>query len=213
MVYDPVYPVSQTDFTQNVVQMKNDGVKILFIDQMPAAYASSLLKDLVQQNFHPQVVLGAATYSNDLVDKSGGPSAVDGDYFQMSTALYLGGDASAIPAVSTMQHWVNKVSPGFKIDLFTLYGWNSGELFAQALQNAGANPSRGSLLQALSKITSFDGNHIIGPNDPATKSPGNCYIVGQVLNGTFQRTSADPPVSSGTHGYRCDSVYVTPPGT
>ena len=65
VIYDPTYAVTQTDFTQNVIAMKNAGVKILFVDQMPEDYASALLKDLVQQNFHPLVVLGAATYSND----------------------------------------------------------------------------------------------------------------------------------------------------
>ena len=59
----PTYADTQTDFTPNVIAMKNAGVKVLFIDQMPEDYASALLKNLVQQNFHPQVVLGAATYS------------------------------------------------------------------------------------------------------------------------------------------------------
>ena len=62
-IYDPSVTVTQTDFTQNVIAMKNAGVKILFIDQMPPNYASAMLKNLAQQNFHPQVILGAATYS------------------------------------------------------------------------------------------------------------------------------------------------------
>ena len=47
-------PVTQTDFTQNVIAMKNAGVKILFIDQMPENYASAVFKALDQQNFHPR---------------------------------------------------------------------------------------------------------------------------------------------------------------
>ena len=211
VIYEPVYPVSQTDFTQNVIQMKNDGVKILFLDQMPENYASAVLKALVEQNFHPVVILGAATYSNALVAASGGPSAVNGDYLQQSTALYLGQDSSVIPAVGTFLHWVDVASPGFKPDLFTLYGWLSAELFSQALKGAGSNPSRGSLLSALSKITTFDGDHIIAPNNPAAKTVGNCYLIAQVVNGDFQRLD-DPSVSSSTNGYRCNYQYVTPPG-
>ncbi len=202
--------MSTTDFTQNVIAMKNMGVKILFVDQMAESYASSLLKDLTQQNFHPVVILGAATYTNTLVANSGGPAAVNGDYLQQNASLYLGQDAKALPAVATFLHWVQVASPGFKPDLFTLYAWLSGQLFGQALKNAGSNPSRGSLLQALSKITSFDGNHIIAPNNPAAKTIGNCYLIGRVVNGNFQRQD-DPPVSSSTHGYRCDYSYVTPP--
>jgi ABC-type branched-subunit amino acid transport system substrate-binding protein len=212
VIYDPLYAVTQTDFTQNVVAMKNAGVKMVFIDQMPQNYASSVLKALDQQNYHPIVVLGGAAYSNALVSSSGGPAVVDGTYISQNTSLYLGQDASSIPAVGTFNHWVNVASPGFKADLFTLYGWLSAELFAQALKNAGSNPSRGSVLQALSKITTFDGSHLIGPTNPAAKTIGNCYLEAQVVNGNIQRLD-DPPVTGPTNGYRCDYHYETPPGS
>jgi branched-chain amino acid transport system substrate-binding protein len=210
IIYDQQYADTQTDFTQNVIAMKNAGVKVIFLDQMPSSYASALLKDLVQQNYHPDVVLGAATYSNQLVEQSGGAAAVNGSYLDQNASLYLGGDASTIPAVSTFLHWVNVASPGWRTDLFTLYGWLSGELFAQALKNAGSDPSRGSILKALSKITSFNGGNIVTTSDPVTRTTSNCYLVGHVVNGQFQRLD-DPPVSSSTNGYRCDYSYVTPP--
>ena len=166
VVYDPTYTVSTTDFTQNVIGMKNAGVKILFLEGMSETYAASLLKDLVQQNYHPDVVLGAATYTNTVAKDSGGAGAINGDYLEMNTSLYLGQDASTVPAVGTFLHWVNVASPGFQPDLYTLYAWLSAELFSQALKNAGSDPSRGSELQALSKITTFDGNHLDRPHRP-----------------------------------------------
>ncbi len=210
VIYDQTYGEAQTNFDQNVVAMKNAGVKILFVDSMAEEYASGLLKSLTAQDFHPIVVLGAATYTNKLVPDSGGASAVNGDYLEQSTALYLGQDSSSVPAVASFLHWVNVASPGFTPDLFTLYGWLSAQIFVEALQKAGADPSRGSLLTQLGKITTFDGQHIIGPNDVATKSPGSCYIIGQVVNGNWQRLD-DPPVGAPTHGFRCDYSYVTPP--
>jgi len=211
IIYSPTFAITQTDFTQNVIEMKAAGVKMLFIDQMPENYASSVLRSLVQQNFHPVVVLGGAAYSNALVAASGGASAVNGDYLSQNQSLYQGQDSAAIAAVATFLHWVDVASPGFQPDLFTLYGWLSAELFAQGLKNAGSNPSRGSVLQALNKITTFDGNHIIPPANPVAKTLSNCYLLGQVVNGDFQRLD-DPPVNSGTNGYRCDYSYVTPPG-
>ncbi len=210
VIYSPTFDVTQTDFTADVVAMKSAGVKMLLVDQLAANYASSLLKDLVQQNFHPVVVLGAAAYTTTLVANSGGPSAVDGYFLDQNQSLYLGQDAPAIPAVSTFNHWVQTVSPGFTPDLFTFYGWLSGELFAQALKSAGSNPSRGSLLQALSKITTFDGNHIAAPTNPAAKTLSNCYLLGRIVNGNYQRLD-DPPVQSPTNGYRCDYQYIAPP--
>jgi len=212
VIYDPSVPVTQTDYTQNVIAMKNAGVKILFLSQLPQNYASAMLKDLQQQNFHPQVILGSTNYSNDLVSASGGPSAVNGALFDQNTSLFLGQDAPEIPAVGLFNKWVQKASPGFKTDLFTLYGWLSAELFSQALKNAGSNPSRGSLLQALSKITSFSGDNIIAPNNPAAKTVGNCYLLGQVAGGQYQRLD-DPPVTSSSNGYRCDYKYITPPAS
>ena len=212
IAYTAQYGVAQTDFTSNVIAMKNAGVKILFVDSMAESYAAALLKNLVQQNFHPIIVLGAATYTAKLVPDSGGPAAVNGAYLEQASSLYLGQDSTAVPAVGTFLHWVNVASPGFTPDLYTLYGWLSAQMFAQALTGAGSDPSRGSLLTQLSKITSFDGQHIIGPNDPAAKTVGNCYIIGIVANGDFKRLD-DPPTSGPTHGYRCDYSYVTPPAS
>jgi len=211
VIYDDTFAISQTDFNQNIIAMKNAGVKMVFIEQSPENYTSAVIKAMTQQNWHPVVVLGAATYSNALVSDAGGPSAVNGDYLEQNASLYLGGDSTAIPAVATFLHWVNVVSPGFKPDLFTLYGWTSAELFAQALENAGSDPSRGSLLQALSKVTSYSADNIIATSNPAGKTQGNCYLLAQVQAGQFQRLD-DPSVTSSTNGYRCDYQYYTPPG-
>ena len=156
-------------FVADVVAMKAAGVKMLFIEQNPTLYAAPLIKALNAEHFKPMVVLGASTYSNTLVTKSGGPTAVDGMYLEQNLALYLGTDSKVIPAVTTFLHWVQVADPGWKPDLFTIYGWLSTELFVQALQNAGKNPSRGSLLQALSKMTSFTGGNLTAPTNPATE--------------------------------------------
>jgi branched-chain amino acid transport system substrate-binding protein len=210
VIYDQTYGDTQTDFTQNVIAMKNAGVKVLFIDQMSEVYASSLLKDLQQQNFHPKVVLGAATYSSALIPAAGGAAAVNGAYFDQNASLYLGGDKAVIPAVATFLKWVNVADPGFKPDLFTMYAWNSTSLFVQALKNAGKNPSRGSILKALSKVTTFNGGYIVTTSNPSARTTSNCYLVGQVLNGQWVRQN-NPPVNSATHGYRCDYSYIPNP--
>ena len=74
------------------------------------------------------------------------PHAVDGAYLEQAASLYLGEDAAQIPTITTFNTWVQRVSPGFTTDFFTLTGWLCGELFVDALRNAGTNPSRGSLL-------------------------------------------------------------------
>ena len=212
-VSEQTYATTQTDFTQQVIAMRNAGVKIIFMDQMPSNYASSVLKALQQQNYHPQVLLGAATYSNQLVTQSGGAANVNGAYLSQNLALYLGADQTAVPVVGTFLHWVQVASPGFSPDLFTAYGWLSANLFVQALKNAGSNPSRGSLLQALSKVTSFNGDGFNAPSDPSTKTPPHCYLIATVTNGQFVRSPDNPPTTSSTNGFRCDGSYIVKPGT
>lgn len=209
VIADPTFPTSQTDFTSYVVAMKQEGVRILFLEQMPENYASAVIRDLNQQNFHPVVVLGTSTYSEELVPNSGGASAIDGAYLEQPTSLFLGEDAGKIPAVNTFLTWVQKTSPGFKADYYTLAGWLSAELFVQALREAGNHPSRGSVLESLRKITSFSGNYLVGTGNPSAKKPTNCYILAQIVNGEFQRLD-DPPVDGPTHGYRCDQPYYYP---
>jgi ABC-type branched-subunit amino acid transport system substrate-binding protein len=206
VVYDPTFDITTTNFDQYVVSMRNAGVKILFLEQMPYNYAGAVFKALDLENFHPVIVLGGSTYSSQLVASAGGPSAIDGSYFEQDDALYLGSDAPYLPAVRTFQTWVQRVSPGFSPDLYTLFGWLSTELFVQGLRSAGRDPSRGSVLQALRGITSFSGGNIIGTANPAKKIPTNCYIIGRVEGGQIQRLD-DPPINGPTHGYRCDQPF------
>jgi len=206
VLYDPALSPATTDFTAQVVAMKSAGVQILFLEQEPQNYASAIFRDLNQQNFHPVVVLGGASYSPQLIGNAGGAEAVDGAYLEQGASLYLGEDAAQIPTITTFNTWVQKVSPGFTSDAFTLAGWLCGELFVDALSKAGTNPSRGSLLQALRKINAFDSGNLIPVSNPAGKIPITCYLLGQVSNGQFQRLD-DPPVKGPTNGFRCDGTY------
>ncbi len=204
-------PLTQTDFTQNVVEMKNDGVQLVYIDQLPENYAGALLKALNQQNFHPVLVIGTAAYSEALVPAAGGAAAVDGSNLEMPNALFLGEDASQIPAVDTFLKWVQTASPGFKADYYTLAGWTNTQLFVQALRAAGKNPTQGSVQQQLRKITSFDASNLLGPSNPAQRKQTTCYLIAKVVNGQFVR-SDDPPVNGPTNGYRCDGTFFPAPG-
>ena len=211
VVYDKQFDITQSDFTQNVVQMRQEGIKILFLEQMPENYAAAVVKALNQQNYHPELVFGASTYSEQLVSDSGGAAATEGIYMEMVNSLFLGEDTSQLPAAQTFQTWVQKADPGFKPDLYTLFGWLSGELFTQGLRAAGPHPTRGSVLQQMKKITVFNGNYLIASSNPAAKAPASCYVIARIENGQITRVD-DPPINGPQHGYRCDGkFYYYPP--
>ena len=81
--------------------------------------------------------------------------------------------------------------------------WPAGcaaELFVDALRNAGTDPSRGSLLQALRKITAFQSGNLIPVSNPAGKVPITCYLLGQVAaarsSGSTTHRSSGPTTGS-----------------
>jgi ABC-type branched-subunit amino acid transport system substrate-binding protein len=125
----------------------------------------------------------------------------------MPNALFLGGDAAVIPADATFLKWVQRASPGFKPDYYTLAGWANTQLFAQALKAAGKNPTRGLVQQQLRKITSFSASGLIAPVNPAAGVPGDCYLIAKIVNGKFVR-SDDSPVNGPAGGYRCDGGFL-----
>ncbi len=209
VTYFATVPITQTDFNQNVIAMRNAGVQLILIDQLPQNYAGALLKAMSQQNFHPKLIIGTAAYSQQLVTSAGGPAAANGSNVEMPNALFLGEDAQVIPADATFLKWVQKVSPGFKPDYYTLAGWANAQLFAQALKAAGKSPTQGSVQQQLRKITSFDASGLLAPSNPAVGLPSTCYLIAKITNGKFVR-SDDPPVNGPTHGYRCDGGYLVP---
>ncbi len=207
IVYYSGVPLTQTDFSQNVVDMRNSGVQLIYIDQLPENYAGALLKALAQQNYHPVLVIGTASYSEALVPAAGGAAAVDGANLEMPNALFLGEDEAQIPAVGTFLKWVQTASPGFKADYYTLAGWANTQLFVQALRAAGKNPTQGSVQQQLRKITSFNAGNLLATTNPADRKQATCYLIAKVTNGQFVR-SDDPPVDGPTNGYRCDGGFI-----
>jgi len=207
VTYFATVPITQTDFNQNVITMRNAGVQLILIDQLPQNYAGALLKAMSQQNFHPKLIIGTAAYSEELVASAGGPAAADGSNVEMPNALFLGEDAQVIPADATFLKWVQRVSPGFKADYYTLAGWANAQLFTQALKAAGKSPTQGSVQQQLRKITSFNASGLLAPTNPAVGLPSTCYLVAKISNGKFVRSN-DPPVNGPTHGYRCDGGYL-----
>ncbi|MDA8359862.1 MAG: ABC transporter substrate-binding protein [Actinomycetota bacterium] len=191
-----------SDFTTEVIKMRDAGVNVLYLTALDWQVAALITKDMVEQDWHPAVVLsGGPIYADQFIAAAGGASAVDGDWIGQAQALYLGQDASSVPADKLFLQWVKTVTPKWTPDLFTLYGWSSAQLFVQALRAAGKDPTRGSLLAQLHKITSFDASGLLAPTDPANKLPSNCFVMARIEHGQFQRVL--PPKS----GFTCSSTF------
>jgi len=179
---------TETNFLADMVKMKSAGVKMVLEVTEGPAEISTMAQEMKQQGLNVPLVVGAGTYSNAFDPGSVG----NGTLLYTVTSLYRGEDAKVIPAVATFDKWVKKADPNPTLDLFTLDGWINAQLFVQALKNAGANPTRASLVAQLNKINSFNASGLISSQNPAQKIPGQCWIAAKYSNGKWLRIKPDP---------------------
>jgi ABC-type branched-subunit amino acid transport system substrate-binding protein len=179
---------TETNFLADMVKMKSAGVKMVIEVTEGPTEISTMAQEMKQQGLNVPLVVGAGSYSKAFDPGSAG----NGTLLYTVTSLYQGEDAKVIPAVATFDKWVKKADPNPTLDLFTLDGWISAQLFVQALKNAGANPTRASLVAQLNKINSFNASGLIASQNPAQKIPGQCWIAAKYNNGKWLRIKPDP---------------------
>jgi ABC-type branched-subunit amino acid transport system substrate-binding protein len=199
--YDRGYQPTETDFTADVIRMRQSGVKAVFLVALDAKNVARVLNAAHQQNWKPDVwILGASAYDRALLTLAG-PSA-EGVTIFSTVALYAGEDSAAIPEVKLFNDWFQKTNPGKTPDFYAVSAWMANMLLAQALQKAGPNPTRASVVAALHSITSFDGNGMQAEVDPAAKRPSTCYLIAKVEGGKYKRVE---PLDK---GFRCEGTYL-----
>ena len=197
-IYTRGYQPTETDFTADVVRMRQAGVKFFFTNGDVKSVAR-MAKAMAGQGFKPDafVVFGPA-YDATFIPLAG--AAAEGVINLNTQAMYLGEDAPHIPEIALMNQWLQKVKPGYKPDLFAAYGWGHGRLFAKAMEAVGPKPTRSSLLGALRKMDNWDGYGLFAPAGPGTKRPAVCWIFVRIANGKFERWDSPPPK------FRCDNA-------
>lgn len=184
---DDINPL-QSDFTTDVINMKNKGVDAVDLTGIDWQDAAIFVENANTQNWHPGLIFsGGPVYADQFISHAGGPAATNGIQIGQVYALYLGQDAKKIPAVKQFDTYVKQVNSSWVPDLYTLFGWMSAELFVQALKAAGPNPTRGAVIAQLKKVTSFNANGLLSGSDPAAKTVTPCFLVMGIKNGQYVR--------------------------
>lgn len=196
IIYERGTAPTETDFTADVVRMRQAGVKMVYLMATDYKATARLAKAMQQQGFKIPFVDGGTAYDAALLTLAG--SAADGMINEQQMSMYSGEDAGAVPEVSLFNQWLQKVRPGYKPDVFAVFGWASVRLFEKALQAAGPKATRADVVRELKKIDDFDDNGLVARAGPASKRPPNCYIMIKIEAGKFSRYDSPPP------GYRCD---------
>jgi ABC-type branched-subunit amino acid transport system substrate-binding protein len=197
-VYTRGYQPTETDFTADVVRMRQSGVKAIFTFAADDKANARLANAMKQQGFEPEFVL--TSYAPSVVELA--KDAVEGWYGNSTYVPFLDPDEPGrTPEVKLMLEWLHKVKPGYKADLYIVYTWSMARLAFQAMEQAGPKLTRAGVADAVRKIGQFDAHGLMSPSNPGAKTPPVCFVITQVKGGQFRRI--DP-----ASGYSCKARYL-----
>jgi len=194
--YSRATAATETNFTADVLRMKNDGVNFLWLTDEDIEIIANVMNEAAQQNWHPLIVSGNTAYDPNL-QKLLNPGVGNGLLNDQLVSMYLGQDSATVPAVGTFLTWMKKTNPSFQPDLYSVMAWSAAALYVQALKAAGPQPTRAGLLSALENIHSFNADGLIATDDPGAHKPSECYVVLKYDNKQWTRVT---PAT----GFRCD---------
>jgi ABC-type branched-subunit amino acid transport system substrate-binding protein len=199
VLYERGFQAAETDFTADIVGMRNAGVKMIYVIASDAPSFARLVVAARQQQVDWPLLAGGIAYDQGFIQRAG--AAAEGVYNDQQFAMFFNKEeAAVVPAVAEFQEWTNKVAPGEKLDLFAVYGWSEAQLFVQALLKAGPKAKRSDVLAQLKQVHTFDASGMLAPADPAAKKPPTCWLGAQVKGGKWVRMTP-------AKGFRCDGPY------
>lgn len=200
VLYEAAVSPTQVDYTQYVIAMRQAGVKMVVMVNS-AANNAKFVNAAVQQRWSPPVIQAQGTiYEQAFVDAL---DQVPNDlYVELGFAMYHNAEERSIPGVALFQDWMKRASPDQQPDQFAVYGWSLAGLFVQALQDAGPQAKRTTLLAALKRIHSFDAGGLVISGDPGAKKPFSCYVLAHLQSDKTWKRWNTP-----ARGMRCDAPY------
>jgi branched-chain amino acid transport system substrate-binding protein len=179
LIYQRAIDPSVTDFTADIVRMRNAGVRYLFLNMFGQQIAD-LLDQMALQGWHPQVVQSVSSYVANWFQTTK-PGANQNLVVAISTAMYLGQDAAATPEVALFKKWLATVVPSFPPDVYSVSAWGDMALFANALTNSlkssGGSPSQAGVLKALAATKTFTDNNLFAPAGIGSRAPATCWVI------------------------------------
>jgi ABC-type branched-subunit amino acid transport system substrate-binding protein len=123
-IYSRGYQPTETDFTADVVRMRQQGVKVVFLAGSEPKTLARIANAMRQQSFNVPIVTMNVGYDPSLITLAG--PALEGMYTTMAWSMFVGEDAAQVPEVRLMNQWLQKVKPGYQPDLYALLAWASG---------------------------------------------------------------------------------------
>lgn len=187
IVHQSVSPTT-TDFTAQIIQMRQQGVKV-FYTLFDAQELAEFMRNANQQNFHP-IIDAPLGYDQTFFTQLGNTSLANGIYGFNGETLFFSKSDAHIPSVALFQKWYGLVSHNGPADSFGADAWAETELLVNAIAAAGPDLTRVKVLAALRKVHSFDADGFFVPADPADKTAGDCFLPWVIKDGQYLRVGA-----------------------
>jgi len=202
IIYNRGFSPLETNFTSDILRMKNAGVEVVDETDDAVQYVADFLKQAAQQNFHPLAVINGTAYDPTFFKLLGNPSYASNLVMYLPEAMYLGEDARSVPEINVVTKWLHKTHPSAHLDLFVIEAFTAGLLFQQAMEKLGSHPTRAGLASAIKNVTSFNANGLLAQENPGQRVPSYCEVIIRTRGTSYVRT--DPP----NNGFECDGTFV-----
>jgi ABC-type branched-subunit amino acid transport system substrate-binding protein len=204
VTYSRAYGPTETNFTSDILRMKQAGVQIVWLPDVDIPNTARLMQEAAQQNFHPMFIDNEIGYDPQLIKLAG--SSAQGLYEDQPWVMYNGQDANKVPADKVFLKWMKKTQPNFLPDSFSLKGWASAEAFVDVLKSEGSDPTQAKTLQGFSQLHNFNASGLLAASDVGAKQQEKCYIIIQYKGSTWHRVAP----SSQKSGFQCSPSGFQP---
>lgn len=177
-----------TDLSAQIARIKESGIELIAtcMDGEGSARLSKAIREagLDIKQYWP---IG---YDQTLLDQF--PEEMEGIYVQTTAVPFELADAS--PGLQTYLEWMDKT--GGQVGETSLTGWLNADLFVKGLEEAGPDPTREKLIDAIYSLEDYDAGEIVLPVDfpelreddeaDANEPEPACLGFIQVQDGAFE---------------------------
>jgi ABC-type branched-subunit amino acid transport system substrate-binding protein len=176
----PPAPGTEMGSVVSAMQAANCGGVFTTMDVVGNA---DMLDDMAQDGYHPQLI--STTYEGYTPDQISlaGQSQAQGLQVALSSLPLTDSNA----AVQLYQSELATYEPGKAASEFGLEAWADAQMFIYAAIEAGHNPTRASLINAMSAITNWTTGGAFGAYTPHDRTGPTCVDQVEVQGNGFSR--------------------------
>jgi len=162
----------EPDYTPFAQRFKSCGAQLVFSNQPPGPLTENFLAAMDRLGYHPIILGEADVYGPALAQWN---TAGLGDNIYVRHAFQPLENASGVPAVQQYLSIVH--ASGGKVGQLGEQAASAFLLWATAAKSCGPTLTRQCMVNALSKVHTWDGGGLQAPSDPGANMPPSCGML------------------------------------